>query len=401
LASRLLFTLTIPAILGAFLVINPASYEEVRKEVSSLLGTQERADVDCSKLPMSELRGVVFIDNVLSIRERGGTFHPPSDYVSESMRHISMHNMNLVRVPIYWESYYNNSAAFMNQLEVVAKAAQANDVCVIFDNHHWYTSSYWNIKKLGEAEGRGFPAFVMKDFPVVQSNDTYQSTAAPFWAAYLRNEITIDGERIWDVQLEFFKQVIGKVDKYENVIGYEILNEPHIFDASQYDDLGKYHTYMAKGIREVSDKKIIFDRETARGFQRNPAMEHKIVPQNVSGLVYTPHLYSAPYPGSQAENQIANFKKWSQEWGVEVLVGEWSASTQEESDAYLKSFKKNGFGWTYYSWRPIESRGLGVSLYDTTWTPATDGLRQLASSIEKTYVNPSLIDAVAAIGASK
>jgi hypothetical protein len=217
----------------------------------------------------------------------------------------------------------------------------------------------------------------------------------------LKNEISVGGETIWDVQLDFLKVIINKVDKYDNVIGYEILNEPHLFDSSQYDDLGAYHTYMAKGMREVTDKKIIFDRETTRGFQRIPALEYKIVPQNVSGLVYTPHLYTTPFSGTQAENQIANFKKWSDEWGVEVLVGEWSASTQEETDAYLRAFKQNGFGWTYYSWRPIESRGLGVSLYDTTWTPSTDGLRQLASSIEKVYLNPSLISSVAALGAQK
>jgi hypothetical protein len=366
-------------------LVGPLS-QEVQKELFSHLALgSDVKDVDCSTIPMSELRGVVFVDNVLSIRERGGTFHPPADYVSESMRHIKMNEMNVVRVPIYWESYANNSAAFLSELDVVARAAQNHDVCVIFDNHHWYTSSHWDIKKLGEAEGRGFPSYIVKDFPVVTSVDDYQSTAAPFWTAYLRNEIMIDGQPIWDVQLEFLEMVIGRVDNYDNVIGYEILNEPHLFNASQYDDLGRYHTYMAKGIREISDKKIFFDRETTRSFQRSPSLEYKIVPQNVSGVVYTPHLYAPPYPGSQSENQIENFKKWSEQWGVEVLVGEWSASSQDESDAYLKSFKENGFGWTYYSWRPIESRGLGVSLYDTTWTPATDGLKQLTNSIEKTY----------------
>ena len=85
--------------------------------------------------------------------------------------------------------------------------------------------------------------------------------------------------------------------------------------------------------------------------------------------------------------EIVNFKKLSEEWGTEVLIGEWSASTQEESDAYLRAFKENGFGWTYYSWRPTESRGLGVSLYDTTWTPMTIGLRQLVHSIESADIS--------------
>ena len=385
-ASKVLVALIIPALLSAFVFVGPLSQEIQRELISRLALGSHDGEIDCSNIPMRDLRGVVFVDNVLSIREKGGTFHPPGDYVSESMRHIKMHQMNLVRVPIYWESYANNSAAFLQELEVVAHSAAENDICVIYDNHHWYTTSYWDIKKLGDAEGRGFPSFVVENFPLTQGVDEYTSTAEPFWTAFLKNDITVDGKQIWDLQLEFLGKVIGRVDRFDNVIGYEILNEPHLFNASQYDDLGRYHTYMAKGIREISDKKIFFDRETTKGFQRLSSLESKIVPQNVSDVVYTPHLYAPPYPGSQAEDQIKKFKTWSEQWGLEVLVGEWSAASQDESDAYLKSFRDNGFGWTYYSWRPIESRGLGVSLYDTTWTPATDGLVQLTESIKKTFV---------------
>lgn len=381
-------------------MISPSGFEDLRRELSSYLDLVIGANnIDCTVIPMSELRGVVFIDNVLSIKERGGTFQPPSDYVSESMRHIKMNNMNLVRVPIHWESYVNNSQAFMNELEIVTRAAQANGICVIFDNQHWYTTSYWGIKKLGDVDGRGFPSFVVKDFAFVPSDDDYKSTAAPFWAAFLRNEISVDGEKVWDLQLKFFEKVIAKVDKYDNVVGYEILNEPHLFNASQYEELGNYHTYMAKGIREVSDKRIIFDRETANGFERVPSLEYKIVPRNVSGLVYSPHLYTAPFQHSQGEVQISNFKKWSDQWGVEVYVGEWSARTQEESDEYLSSFRENSFGWTYHSWRPFESRGLGVSLYDTSWTQPTEGLRQLADSVDRIYIIPVETSSVASASA--
>ena len=104
-------------------MVGPLS-QEIQKELLSHLALGSDVDkVDCSDISVSDLRGVVFIDNVLSIRERGGTFHPPADYVSESMRHIKMNNMNVVRVPIYWESYANNSAAFLGELEVVARAA--------------------------------------------------------------------------------------------------------------------------------------------------------------------------------------------------------------------------------------------------------------------------------------
>jgi hypothetical protein len=395
-----LITLTVPVLLGALLVISPSGFEDLGKEITSYVDLMIGGhNIDCTAIPMSELRGVVFIDNILSNKERGGSFDPPSDYVGESMRHIGMHDMNLVRVPLHWESYVNNPKAFMDELEIVARSAQANDLCVIFDNQHWYTTSYWGIKKLGDVDGRGFPSFVMKDFALVRSGDDYQSTAAPFWAAFLRNEITVDGRKVWDLQLEFLEKVIARVDKYENVVGYEILNEPHLFNASQYDELGNYHTYMAKGIREVSDKRIIFDRETANGFERVPSLEYKIVPRNVTGIVYSPHLYTPPFQGSQGQGQIANFKKWADQWGVEVFVGEWSASTQNENDEFLRVFKENGFGWTYHSWRPFESRGLGVSLYDTSWTQPTEGLRRLADSIERVYTIPIESTAVASASA--
>lgn len=381
-ANRLLITLAVPVLLGALFVATPSG-NGLRDELLSGLSFGSHEVIDCTKIPVSEMRGVVFADPVLSKRENGETFRPDGNYVMDSMKIIKSRDMNLVRVPIYWEAYANNSAAFLAEVDTVTRAAADNEICVIFDNHHWYTTSTWGIKKIGDAEGKGFPSFVMTGFPVIESEDTYQSTGAPFWSAFLRNDIAIGGRQIWDVQLEFLAKVISRVDHFPNVVGYEILNEPHIFNASQYDDLGRYHTYMAQEIREMTDKRIFFDRETARGFTRIPSMEYKIVPQNVTGIVYAPHLYSAPYPDTQAEEQIINFKKWSQEWNVEVLVGEWSARTQQDTDVFVKTMDENDFGWTYYSWRPIESRGLGVSLYDSDSTLPTEGLRQLSSAIDR------------------
>lgn len=384
-ANRLLITLTIPVLLGSFLAFSPASsylQEELTSQFALDLDFGTR---DCSNIPVSEFRGVVFIDHILSGKESGVSFVPSSNYVSDSMRQIRMHDMNFVRVPMNWESYANNSAVFLAEVELVARAAADNDLCVIFDNHHWYTSSYWGIQVIGDAEGRGFPSYVVKDFPLMVADDEYVATAAPFWSAFLKNEIIVDGRPVWDLQLDYLEEVIQRVDRFDNVVGYEIMNEPHLFNASQYEDLGRYHTYMAREIRQVTDKRIFFDRETAWGFQRNPSLEYQILPQNVSGVVYTPHLYSVPYEGSQAEGQIKNFKRWSEEWGMEVLVGEWSARSQLDTDVFLSSFKENEFGWTYYSWRPTESRGRGVSLYDANWIPATEGLQQLTAAMEKLY----------------
>jgi hypothetical protein len=338
---------------------------------------------DCSNISMSKLRGTVFMDPILGTREKGGSVNMPLNYVRDSMKFMHINGMNLARVPFYWESYVHDPVAFMNELELIAQEAEANDMCVIFDNHHWYTTSYWNLEIVGNSDGRGFPSFVVKNF--ANKNNDYENTAGPFWNAFLSNSINVNGKSVWDVQAEFFDKVIAKVDKYKSVAGYEILNEPHLFDPSQYEKLGDYHTYMAKKIRAQTDKKIFFDRETARGFMREANSEYKIVPQGVSGVVYGPHLYAIPYAGTQGEKQLDNFAQWSKDWNMEILVGEWSADTTAETDVYLQAFEERGFGWTYYAWKPTQSRGGGNSLYDSPTADPTEALRQLVSSISRVY----------------
>lgn len=338
---------------------------------------------DCSSIPMSKLRGAVFMDPILGTKESGGSVSAPNGYVKDSMKYMKLNGMNLARVPFYWESYVHDPVAFLNELELVAQAADANDICVIFDNHHWYTSSYWNLEVLGNSDGRGFPSFVVKNFP--NRNNDYEDTAGPFWNAFLTNSISIGGRSVWDLQADFFAKVIGRVDNYKSITGYEILNEPHLFASTQYEKLGDYHTYMAKKIRSMTDKKIFFDRETARGFPREPSSEYKIVPRGVSGVVYGPHLYAVPYPGTQAEKQLATFAQWSKEWNMEILIGEWSADTSSETVTYLRAYDESGFGWTYYAWKPTQSRGGGSSLYDSPTVDPTEALRQLSSAITWVY----------------
>lgn len=346
-------------------------------------GSQTNSSSDCSEIPASQLRGAVFIDSILSRFENDGGPSAPKNYVQDSMRYIKSNGMNFVRVPFYWESYVSWPGAFMSELELVAQAADANGICVIFDNHHWYTSSYFSGLSIGKSgTPKGFPSFVMQGYP---TTGDYETVAGLFWEDFLSNSIVVGGDSIWDLQAGFFKKVIGKVDAYQSVAGYEILNEPHIFDSSQYQMLGEYHTYMAKEIRSVTAKKIVFDRETARGFQRDPDMEFKIVPQGVSGLVYGPHLYSVPTPGSQGQNQVNNFKKWSQEWGVEILLGEWSGGSQDEIDSFVSAFKDSGFGWSYYKWAPAKSSGddhLGNVIYESDSNPKTTYLQFLDNAIK-------------------
>jgi hypothetical protein len=124
----------------------------------------------------------------------------------------------------------------------------------------------------------------------------------------------------WDAQADYFTDFISAVDSYDSILGYEIMNEPHIWDRSQYDDIGAYHTYMAGRIAAVSDKAIIFTREIPQvSGVRTPTLEYQILPRLPAGatnqLMYWPHLYTVP--GSNigtADTQIQNFKTVASCW---------------------------------------------------------------------------------------
>ena len=332
---------------------------------------------NCANIAVKNFKGVAFIDETLR-REQSSDPITPSGYVAQSMKYIKSNGLNAIRVPYYWEAYVFNPAAFMNEIDLIAKTAQQHGICVIFSNFHYYTSSHWNFKP----RHLGFPSFVVDDFP---KKATYIETARPFWNAFLSNNIEINGKKVWTVQFEFISKVVNKVKGYNSVAGFEILNEPHLFDKAMYDKLGNYHTFMAKKIRSITDKKILFSRETTWGFTRDPSLEHKIVPEGVSKLIYGPSLYTAPFPGSQGMQQINNFKNWAQNWGTEVLVKEWSADTKSEAVAFLKAFKANGFGWTYQSWFKGKSGGLGESLYQSDTVPRTEALKILVAAMNEVY----------------
>lgn len=336
----------------------------------------------CSSVPVKNFKGVVFIDNTLGRHEDGGpsTLPPTSAaYVAESMKYIKSNGFNAIRVPFYWEAFVYNQTGFMVQVDLIAKTAQANGLCVVFSNFHYYTTSFWELEVAGKSSGRGFPSFVVDDFPVVNSD--YEDTAGPFWDAFLSNNILINGKKVWLVQFEFLTKVINKVKGYDSVAGFEILNEPHLFNKAMYDKLGNYHTYMANKIRGITDKKIFFDRETTRGFQRDPSLEHKIVPVGVSKLVYAAQLYAVPTPGSVGMKQIENFKTWSTQWGTEVLICEWGADSQNDAEVFLDAFSSNGFGWMAHSWKNTGNTGLGVVLYQSDSVPATEDLQNLVAAM--------------------
>lgn len=303
---------------------------------------------DAADIDFGQLHGVNFSDRILTAKQnQNQNYGSVTDTnLQRSLQLIKAYGFNVIRVNYYWEAYEVDPVRFLDEAELVASAASKNDLYVIYTFSQWYTSSYF------EKKASGFPYFLLTKY--VQDGGELESKN--FWDDLYDNAINYNGSTAWDLQADFMSKVINRVDKYDNVIGYELLNEPHIYDNSQFEKLGKYHTYIAEKLRKITEKAILFDRATityagSTITERLYEFERLLAPSGITNIVFAPHLYSAPQQGSWAEKTVGKFESLAQEWGnIPVFMGEWAADTKDDMRAFLGTFKEKKFGWTYFSW---------------------------------------------------
>ena len=64
----------------------------------------------------------------------------------------------------------------------------------------------------------------------------------------------VDG---WTLQGEFLNKKVNAVDKHKSMLGYEILNEPHIRSTDQWEKVGKYNSFMTNRCQNPDSKNHI------------------------------------------------------------------------------------------------------------------------------------------------
>ena len=77
---------------------------------------------------------------------------PPSNYFEDSFKLISQSGMNHVRFVFNWEAYEKDPVSFMKELAIVADTADKWGINVLYDNHQWHTSSWFDPQR-----AKGFP----------------------------------------------------------------------------------------------------------------------------------------------------------------------------------------------------------------------------------------------------
>ncbi|MGH9877579.1 MAG: cellulase family glycosylhydrolase [Nitrososphaerales archaeon] len=320
-------------------------------------------------IPYSELHGVNYIDSVL-MRKQGTPALPVQREVIRQFVPIAAEaGFNVFRVPVGWESYVDNKENFLGELVALVETANSHDIFVFVEVFQFEATSNWGDKV---STGRGFPEFIVSCYQPLRGYE-YAPEVEKFWNDYYLNKVldssnscqgTIDA---WDLHAEFLKTMIEEIDHYPNVIGYGILNEPHVWKDSDYDRLGDMHTAIAKKLRTSTDKVIIFTRETPHGlgpdgkkYVRQVGLEYKILPRDPkNNVMYVPHIYDIYDIEGQVDRWKEVQKRWkSMGYDVGIAVGEWSPQPPQLPVSYgVNQMTMDGFvkvwareGWMHAYW---------------------------------------------------
>ena len=292
----------------------------------------------------------------------------PEAYYEKSFKVISQAGMNTIRYLFTWESYERNPSLFINELTEVAKAADKSGIKVIYANDQHYISS-WLDQKLGY----GFPSSLFKNnignFPLGGGGASDSPIARKWWTDwYNRSITTISSNRItdgWTLQAKFLNKVVKTLDHYKSTLGYEILNEPIIYSADQWEKLGSYNTFIASALRKLTNKIIVFDRQLPSGvggpIDATPYNMIKMSPKNITNLVFKTTLYGLPTHCSSAEARLNTAARTAQILGIPLWIGEFNVGLSPElpiadinqtgMNLFIEKFKEmKAWGWSFWLW---------------------------------------------------
>jgi hypothetical protein len=318
----------------------------------------------------------------------------PDNYYSDSFKLITSAGMNHIRYVLYWQAYENDPISFINELKSVASLADKWGLHVIYDNHQFHTSSW-----LDPVRGSGFPPSLFNDntsYPFGSGGSPGYPSAIKWWTKWWNHTITdnrgIDG---WILQIGFLKKVIETVENHRSTLGYEILNEPQIQSADQWQKIGKYNTFVANELRKITNKTLVFDMTIPVVFHNlkinmTSANIAKLLPENKNNIVFKISLYGIPTVRSYAEQKINLLSGLTNITGVPLYIGEWNNVSREErisvegktiseinqeisdlnqtdADIMTKKFRDIGvWGWAFWNWSYLPDSSPDFNLITVT-----------------------------------
>ena len=318
------------------------------------------------------INGVVMKGAFVSMKQNyNGSPSAPQDYIEESLKMISSAGLNHVRFVFYWEAYERDPEAFIKEVQSVANAADKYGLKIIYDNHQWHTSSWFEVK------GTGFPWSLFQDnqkYSRGGGGNTPDKAAKLFWGDWWNRSVKdkqgIDG---WTLMAGFLKKIVLAVDNHPSTLGYEILSEPHVDKINQWSKIGKFNSFITKELRNITDKTIVYSMNVPVDLNSpiniSPKNLAKMAPSYKENTAFKVSVYAVPHGDGYQEKRFDLFLKTSDKTGVPLYIGEWnnvvrtkeggitklnpdkSELTKTDAKQILGALKKAGvWGTAFWRW---------------------------------------------------
>jgi hypothetical protein len=346
-----------------------------------------------------------------------GSIMPPN-YFDDSFKLISEAGMNHVRFVFYWESYERDPTNFMLELQSVAEAADKFNVNVMYDNHQFHTSSWFNPQR-----GTGFPTFLFQDnpssYPAGNGGGPKYAPAKAWWTDWWnRSVVDTNGTDGWTLQAEFLKKIVDILDSHKSTLGYEILSEPQVHSVDQWEKIGKYNTFMVNELRKLTSKVLAYSMnipvDLKSPINLTPENLAKMSPQNSTNIVFKISIYGLPTESSYQLARMNAFLTASNITGIPLYIGEWnnvlreqtineegasvfeinpfeSDINQQQANLFVKTFKDLGiWGLAYWKWDFVSLQTPNfnlISVGDNGDITTNKYFRQLKIALETNYEN--------------
>lgn len=296
--------------------------------------------------------GVDYVDSILHRRANGGIKEPDPVALKADLDFCKANGWNLLRLPYYWEGMIGNEENFFEELGLILEFSKQLDLKVIPCLFNWWTSSAWR------SDWGGFPKDIVKGYnPGSNPDFDTNPEIRAFWQDLYTNKVR-GVPNVWGKMSDAIEQVIEGCRPYlGQIFGFEILNEPYFWDDSNYTDIGVMNTTIAKELRKITWKPIVFDREIPIGeFKRKPSLTYLIRPK-INNTIYSPHVYKPDTLDKQVENFKLALDKWKAEGqNVRLYIGEFgdqqveNAPTQANTEKFVKRWHDEGWAATYWAY---------------------------------------------------
>lgn len=340
---------------------------------------------------------------------------------------------NIVRLGVMWPGVEPGAQGdydqtYLDQIETIVTNLGKQGISVILDFHQdlWHRKFcgegvpdyVYNLCKRNEPEGtKSFPLpAVNATFPVDANGDpTLESCLTHMFATYYLSAEVGAGfqclydnvENVWDAFAGYWVAVASRFKSFDNVLGYELINEPWAGDVyktpksllphyAEKNYLQPLYQHLHTAIRKVDDEKIIFFEGLTIDYWQNGFTAAPGPAEYNDRQVLAYHIYCPIDNGNPSivlacdaidDAFFAMRRKDSSRLGVGLMMTEFGAAEDIKSDLIkmtnLASLAdRHQQSWMYWQFKYYQDLTTctpeGESLYNADGTACEDKLLVLS-----------------------